>query len=92
MAPLFFRILKCRNLALWRKALSLLLLSPHREGMWHRLNVIQYAEWKIGIMERGRGPLLETETLPEVAKIWNEWMEDVAIDGPEGCDSFSKVE
>jgi Fungal Zn(2)-Cys(6) binuclear cluster domain len=81
MAPLFYVILKCRNLALRRKALSLLRVSPYREGMWHRPDVIQYAEWKIDIEERGRGQLSETEPLPEEARIWNERMEDVVIDG-----------
>jgi hypothetical protein len=81
MAPLFYLILKCRNLALRRKALLLLKLSPYREGMWHRPDVIQYAEWKIGIEERGRGQLSETGALPKGARIWDEGMKDVVIDG-----------
>jgi hypothetical protein len=81
MAPLYYVILKCRNLALRRKALSLLEMSPYQEGMWHRPDVIQYAEWKVGIEERGRGQLTETEALPEEARIWNERMKAVVIDG-----------
>jgi hypothetical protein len=81
MAPLFYLILKCRNLALRRKGLSLLKLSPYREGMWVRPEVIQYVEWKIGIEERGRGQLSEAEALPEEARIWDERMKAVFIDG-----------
>jgi hypothetical protein len=49
--------------------------------MWHRPEVIQYVEWKIGIEERGQGQLSETEALPEEAKVWDERMKDVVIDG-----------
>jgi hypothetical protein len=93
MAPLFYLILKCRNLALRRKALSLLKLSPYREGMWHRLEVIQYVVWKTGIEERGRGQLSETEILPEEARIWDERMNEVVIDGrPRTVVGFSMAE
>ncbi|KAN0098436.1 hypothetical protein V8E51_014099 [Hyaloscypha variabilis] len=81
MAPLLYVILKCRNLALRWKALSLLRLAPCREGMWYRQDVIEYAEWKIGIEERGRGKLSEAESLPEEARIWNEHKREVFIDG-----------
>jgi hypothetical protein len=81
MAPLFYLILKCRNLTLQRKELLLPKLSPYREGMWHRLDVIQYVQWKIGIEERGRGQLSETEALPEGARIWDERMKHVVING-----------
>lgn len=81
MAPLFYVVLKCRNLALRRKALSLLELAPCREGMWYRQDAIEYAEWKIGIEERHRGQLSETEPLPEVARIYNEQMKEVFLDG-----------
>jgi hypothetical protein len=81
MAPLYYVILKCRNLALRRKALSLLKRAPCREGMWYRQDVIEYAEWKIGIEERGRGQLWETEALPEEARVWNEYMKAVIITG-----------
>lgn len=81
MAPLFYVVLKCRNLALRRKALSLLNLAPCREGIWHRQDVIEYAEWKIRFEERGRRQLLETEALPEEARVSNENMEEVVIDG-----------
>ncbi|KAE9362684.1 hypothetical protein N431DRAFT_424500 [Stipitochalara longipes BDJ] len=81
MAPLLYVILKCRNLALRRKALSLLKLAPCREGMWYRQDVIEYAEWKIHIEERGRGQLSEAEPLPEEARIWNEHKREVVIDG-----------
>ncbi|KAH6661583.1 hypothetical protein B0J14DRAFT_611993 [Halenospora varia] len=81
MAPLFYVVLKCRNLALRRKALSLLKLAPCREGMWYRQDVIEYVEWKIDIEERGRGQLLETEALPEEARVYNEHMKEVVING-----------
>jgi hypothetical protein len=81
MAPLFYVVLKCRNLALRRKALALLALAPCREGMWYRQDVIEYANWKIGIEERGRAGLRETEPLPEEARVWNERMREVVIDG-----------
>jgi hypothetical protein len=81
MAPLFYLILKCRNLTLQRKELLLPKLSPYREGMWHRPDVIQYVQWKIGIEERGRGQLSETEALPEGARIWDERMKHVVING-----------
>ena len=81
MAPLFFVVLKCRNLALRRKALALLALAPCREGMWYRQDVIEYANWKIGIEERGRAGLPETEPLPEEARVWNERMTEVVCDG-----------
>jgi len=81
MAPLFYVVLKCRNLALRRKALSLLELAPCREGMWSRQDVIEYAEWKIGIEERGRGQLPETDVLPEEARISKERMKEVVIGG-----------
>ena len=81
MAPLFYVVLKCRNLTLRRKALSLLEMAPCREGMWYRQDAIEYAEWKIGIEERGRGQLLESETLPEEARISHEQMKEVFIDG-----------
>lgn len=81
MAPLFYVILKCRNLPLRRKVLSLLRQAPCREGMWYREDVIEYAEWKIGIEERGRGQLSEAEALPEKARVFNEHMQEVMIDG-----------
>jgi hypothetical protein len=81
MAPLLYVILKCRNLALRRKALLLLKLAPCREGMWYHQDIVEYAEWKICIEERGRGQLSETEALPEEARIWNEQMKEVFIDG-----------
>jgi len=81
MAPLFYVVLKCRNLALRRKALALLALAPCREGMWYRQDVIAYANWKIGIEERGRAGLPETEPLPEEARVWNERMTEVVFDG-----------
>ena len=81
MAPLFYVVLKCRNLSLRRKALSLIRQAPYREGMWYRQDVIEYAEWKIGIEERGRGRLSETEALPEDARVLNEHMKEVIIDG-----------
>lgn len=81
MAPLLYIILKCRNLALRRKALLLLKLAPCREGMWYRQDIIEYAEWKICIEERGREQLSEAEVLPEEARVWNEHMREVTIDG-----------
>jgi len=81
MAPLFYVVLKCRTLELRRKALALLALAPCREGMWYRQDVIEYANWKIGIEERGRAGLPETEPLPEEARIWNERMTEVVVDG-----------
>lgn len=81
MAPLFYTVLKCRNLALRRRAVALLHLAPCRKGMWYRQDVIEYAEWKIGIEERGRGQLSESEALPEEARVWNERMKEVAVNG-----------
>ncbi|KAK0627859.1 hypothetical protein B0T14DRAFT_145713 [Immersiella caudata] len=80
MAPLFYVVLRCRTLALRRKALALLALAPCREGMWYRQDVIEYANWKIGIEERGRAGLRETEPLPEEARVWNERMTEVVFD------------
>jgi hypothetical protein len=79
--PLFLVAHKCRNLGLRRKALYLIRLAPLREGMWNRQHVVEFVEWKIGIEERGRGQLFETETLPEEARIWNEHVETALIDG-----------
>jgi len=81
IAPLFYTVLKCRNHASRLKALALLRLAPCREGMWHRQDVIEYVEWKIGIEERGRGQLSEAVPLPEEARIWNEHLKEVVIDG-----------
>ncbi|KAH7354523.1 hypothetical protein B0T11DRAFT_246245, partial [Plectosphaerella cucumerina] len=81
MAPLFYVVLKCRNLDLRRKGLSLLRLAPCREGMWYREDTIAYAEWKIGIEERGRGQLSEAEALPESARVSNEHLKEVIIGG-----------
>ncbi|KAH6687224.1 hypothetical protein F5X68DRAFT_231702 [Plectosphaerella plurivora] len=81
MAPLFYVVLKCRNLALRRKALSLLRLAPCREGMWYRQDTIEYAEWKIGTEERGRGQLSEAEALPQKARVYNEHMTGVMTEG-----------
>jgi hypothetical protein len=81
MAPLFYVILKCRNLELRRRALSLLELAPCREGMWYRQDAVEYAKWKIGIEERNRGQSSEMDALPEVARISNERMQEVIIDG-----------
>ncbi|KAH8588198.1 hypothetical protein B0O99DRAFT_555468 [Bisporella sp. PMI_857] len=91
MLPLFYVVMKCRNLALRQKALSLLKLAPCREGMWYRQDVIEYAEWKISTEERGRGQLSEDEALPEEARIWNEHMREVVIDGrPRAVVSFQR--
>ena len=81
MVPLFYVVLKCRNLALRRKALALLALAPCREGIWYRQDVIEYANRKIGIKERGRAGLRETEPLPEEARVWNERMTGVVYNG-----------
>jgi hypothetical protein len=81
MAPLYYLILKCRNLALRRKALSLIKRAPCREGIWYRRDVIEYSEWKIRTEERGRGQLSETEALPEEARVSNEQMNEVVING-----------
>jgi hypothetical protein len=72
MPPLFFLVLKCRDIHLQRKALALLKRAPEQEGLWRRAGVVAQSEWKIGFEERGRGELPESSPLPEKARIYQE--------------------
>ncbi|KAG4434570.1 hypothetical protein IFR05_009956 [Cadophora sp. M221] len=67
--PLFFLVLKCRDLALRRKAIVLLELAPYREGMWRRDDVLHWCRWKTDAEEQGRGDIPTTDPLPESARL-----------------------
>ncbi|KAH9207646.1 hypothetical protein DL95DRAFT_527798 [Leptodontidium sp. 2 PMI_412] len=67
--PLFFLVLKCRDLTLRRKATALLELAPYREGMWRRDDVLHWCKWKTDMEEQGRGDVPDTDPLPESARL-----------------------
>ncbi|KAH7317769.1 hypothetical protein BKA65DRAFT_515167 [Rhexocercosporidium sp. MPI-PUGE-AT-0058] len=67
--PLFFLVLKCRDLTLRRKAIALLELAPYQEGMWGRDGVLAWCKWKTEVEEKGRGDVPESEPLPESARL-----------------------
>lgn len=82
IAPLSMVALKCRWPGTRRRAIALLKLAPEREGMWHRDNVVQFAEWKVEVEERGHDwASLETNPLPESARIHNEQMREAVLEG-----------
>ena len=81
IAPLFYIVLKCRDLEIRRAAIALLKQAPAREGMWLRDCVVQYAEWKVAMEEQGRGGLLDTDTLPESARIYGETAREAVVEG-----------
>lgn len=81
LAPLFYLILKCRDLGLRRKAIDLLKQAPPREGMWQRESVIDIAEWKILKEEQGRGGLPPTSKLPNCARIYAEGATEKVVGG-----------
>ncbi len=70
LPALFFVALKCRVPELRSKAVDIMRLCPHREGLWHRGRLIQVAMWKahkeglyIGIPEPADRIYLETADL-----------------------------
>ncbi|TKA75532.1 hypothetical protein B0A55_03526 [Friedmanniomyces simplex] len=48
ITPLFMVALKCRDVMVRRKAISLLELAPEQECMWRREDVLAFAKWKLG--------------------------------------------
>jgi hypothetical protein len=74
LAPLFYVLLKCRDLHIRREATALLQECPEREGMWDRSAIMELTEWKIAKEEQGRAFLgvSELEPLPEHARIYCE--------------------
>ena len=67
--PLFFLVLKCRDIRLRTRAISLLELAPYQEGMWRRDDILKWCRWKMETEEHGRGEVSEAEPLPESARI-----------------------
>ncbi|KAK4943541.1 hypothetical protein LTR10_016835 [Elasticomyces elasticus] len=79
--PLFLVTLKCRYLGIRKRAIALLRQAPDREGISHRDSCVVFAEWKIDMEERGRGPLPESEPLPELARIHSERLGRAVVEG-----------
>ncbi|KAI1737677.1 hypothetical protein F4680DRAFT_467957, partial [Xylaria scruposa] len=48
---LFFTCLKCRNVSIRNQALSLLKISPEREGIWHRDTLVEASTFKMSLEE-----------------------------------------
>jgi hypothetical protein len=46
LPPLFFVALKCRVAELRTKAIDLMRICPHREGLWDRGRLVDVATWK----------------------------------------------
>jgi hypothetical protein len=70
--PMFYIAIKCRNLSIRLKAIAVLEKAPAREGLWRRDNTVVYSRWKVMMEEKGRGNLLQTDILPESARICQE--------------------
>jgi hypothetical protein len=81
LAPLFLVALKCREPIIRRKAIALLKRAPEREGIWYRDSVVEFAELKFEMEERGRGSLAKTSPLPVSARMHSEHFREVVVDG-----------
>jgi hypothetical protein len=79
---LFYVVLRCRHLHIRREAAQLLELCPDGDSFWQRTSLIAFCNWKIGIEERGRPRgALETDPLPENARVYAEKAREVSSDG-----------
>jgi hypothetical protein len=79
---LFYIVLRCRYLPVRREAVQLLQLCPDYEGIWQRASLVAFCNWKIGIEEKGRPrDALETDPLPENARVYAEVAREVVRDG-----------
>ncbi|KAK7177803.1 Transcriptional regulatory protein moc3-like protein 4 [Paraphaeosphaeria sporulosa] len=75
-------VLRCRHLPIRREAVQLLQLCPDNEGIWQRASLVAFCNWKIGIEEKGRPQgALETDPLPENARVHSETAREVVRDG-----------
>ncbi|KAK7177897.1 Transcriptional regulatory protein moc3-like protein 4 [Paraphaeosphaeria sporulosa] len=79
---LFYIVLRCRHLPIRREAVQLLQLCPDNEGIWQRACLVAFCNWKIGVEEKGRPEgALETDPLPESARVYAEKAREVVRDG-----------
>lgn len=77
--PLLFVVaLKCRNVALRGKAISLLRLAPEREGIWHRDRAIAVAEWKLQRERVTNGSYQEDDRI-HCERGTTEWVDGKAV-------------
>ena len=83
LAPLFYVLLKCRDLRIRREAIELLHECPEREGMWDRAAILELTEWKIAKEEQWREFLgvSELDPMPEQARIYCEKPQSRVVQG-----------
>ncbi len=75
-------VLRCRHLPIRREAVQLLQLCPDNGGIWQRASLVAFCNWKIDIEEKGRPQgALETDPLPENARVYAEKAREVVRDG-----------
>jgi hypothetical protein len=75
-------VLRCRHLPIRREAVRLLQLCPDNGGIWQRASLVAFCNWKIYIEEKGRPQgALETDPLPENARVYAEKAREVVRDG-----------
>jgi hypothetical protein len=73
--PLFVAATKCRERRLRRDAISLLISTPRREGMWDSLLCGRVAQWIMEVEEEGmsrfeiRDPISTSETVAEDKRV-----------------------
>jgi hypothetical protein len=79
---LFYVVSRCRHLPIRREAFQLLQLCPDYEGIWQRASLVAYCNWKVATEEKGRPDgALEIDQLPENARVYDERVSEVVIDG-----------
>ncbi|MCJ1231268.1 hypothetical protein MMC12_007945 [Toensbergia leucococca] len=67
--PLYYIAVKCREPSIRRQALSLLLASPRREGVWDGLMAARITERLIAIEEEGLESITDCASIPGSARI-----------------------
>ncbi len=98
LLPLFYLVLKCRDLNLRMRAIEFMRQAPSQEGLWKRQSIIDFAIWKVKKEEEGRGEVGPTGKLPHHARIFAEGAREQFIDGKRvtvvrykrGSDAFSE--
>jgi hypothetical protein len=79
---LFYIVHRCRHLPIRREAVQLLQLCPDQKGIWQRANLVAFCNWKTDVEEKGRPQgALDTDPLPENARVYAEKAREVAKDG-----------
>lgn len=75
-------IFRCRHLPIRSEAVQLLQQCPENDGIWQRTSLVALCKWKIDTEENRRPPgALETDPLPENARVYAEKAREVMRDG-----------